>query len=57
VVHICCQIFSLVPSGEIREIAEMLNAFHAAETSKAAAMKMTAVPANKSGSGVFIFQT
>ncbi len=43
VVHFYRNVFSLVPSGRVRDIARMLKAIHAQEDRKAAAEKMQAV--------------
>ena len=43
VVHFCRNVFSLVPSGKVREVSRMLKAIHAQEDRKAAAGKMEAV--------------
>ena len=43
VVHFYRNVFSLVPSGKVRDVARMLKAIHAQEDRKAAAGKMTAV--------------
>lgn len=43
VVHFYRNIFSLVPSGKVREVSKMLKAIHAQEDRKAAAEKMSAV--------------
>jgi len=42
-VHFYRNVFSLVPSGKVRDIARMLKAIHAQEDRKAAAEKMQAV--------------
>ncbi|MEW9922245.1 IS256 family transposase [Marimonas sp. MJW-29] len=46
VVHFYRNVFSLVPSGKVRDIARMLKAIHAQENRKAAAEKMKAVIAD-----------
>lgn len=43
VVHFYRNVFSLVPSGKVREVARMLKAIHAQEDRKAATEKMEAV--------------
>ena len=43
VVHFYRNVFSLVPSGKVRDIAKMLKAIHAQESRKAAAEKMATV--------------
>lgn len=43
VVHFYRNVFSLVPSGKVRDIARMLKAIHAQEDRKAAAEKMASV--------------
>jgi len=43
VVHFYRNVFSLVPSGKVREVSKMLKAIHAQEDRKAAAEKMNAV--------------
>ena len=43
VVHFYRNVFSLVPSGKVREVSRMLKAIHAQEDRKAAAGKMEAV--------------
>jgi len=43
VVHFYRNVFSLVPSGKVRDVARMLKAIHAQEDRKAAAEKMEAV--------------
>lgn len=43
VVHFYRNVFSLVPSGKVRDIARMLKAIHAQENRTAAAEKMAAV--------------
>jgi putative transposase len=43
VVHFYRNVFSLVPSGKVRDIARMLKAIHAQEDRRAAAEKMQAV--------------
>jgi putative transposase len=43
VVHFYRNVFSLVPSGKVRDVARMLKAIHAQEDRKAAAEKMVAV--------------
>ncbi len=43
VVHFYRNVFSLVPSGKIRDIARMLKAIHPQESRKAAAEKMAVV--------------
>ncbi len=45
-VHFYRNVFSLVPSGKVRDIAKMLKAIHAQENRKAAAEKMAAVIAD-----------
>ena len=42
VVHFHCHVFSLVPSGKVREIAKTLAAIHAQESRKATTRKMDA---------------
>ncbi len=46
VVHFYRNVFSLVPSGKVRDVAKMLKAIHAQENRKAAAEKMAAVIAD-----------
>lgn len=46
VVHFYRNVFSLVPSGKVRDIAKMLKAIHAQEDRKAAGEKMKAVIAD-----------
>lgn len=46
VVHFYRNVFSVVPSGKVRDIARMLKAIHAQEDRKAAAEKMQAVIAD-----------
>ena len=43
VVHFYRNVFSLVPSGKVRDVAKMLKAIHAQENRKAAAEKMAAI--------------
>lgn len=43
VVHFYRNVFSLVPSGKVRDVSKMLKAIHAQEDRKAAAKKMEAV--------------
>ncbi len=43
IVHFYRNVFSLVPSGKVRDIAKMLKAIHAQEDRKAAAEKMATV--------------
>jgi len=43
VVHFYRNVFSLVPSGKVRDVSKMLKAIHAQEDRKAAAEKMEAV--------------
>lgn len=43
VVHFYRNVFSLVPTGKVRDVSKMLKAIHAQENRKAAAEKMTAV--------------
>mgnify|MGYP001825733892 FL=1 len=43
VVHFYRNVFSLVPSGKVREVSKMLKAIHAQEDRRAAAEKMAAV--------------
>ena len=45
IVHFYRNVFSLVPSGKVRDVAKMLKAIHAQEDRKAAAGKMAAVTA------------
>ncbi|GAB4307199.1 MAG: hypothetical protein Kow0058_19130 [Roseovarius sp.] len=52
VVHIDRNLFSLVPSGKVRDIAKMLKAIHARENRQAAAEKMTAVIAGLNAQGL-----
>jgi putative transposase len=46
VVHFYRNVFSLVPSGKVRDVTKMLKAIHAQEDRKAAAEKMKAVIAD-----------
>jgi transposase-like protein len=46
VVHFYRNVFSLVPSGKVRDVSKMLKAIHAQEDRKAAAEKMQAVIAD-----------
>ncbi len=46
VVHFYRNVFSLVPSGKVRDVTRMLKAIHAQEDRKAAAEKMQAVIAD-----------
>lgn len=44
--HFYRNVFSLVPSGKVRDVSRMLKAIHAQEDHKAAAEKMQAVIAD-----------